>query len=361
MTDFKRGYDHDFPANSSMYVSFEKDAVYSQKGQTHGLPSHAIKHYQHFDRNTVKGILDKATVEIRKHEFWIKNAKNSVVSNSENSMHLNYDIVLNTLDFINDKIYLNQELLEPEKKLQSYINQIVNGYSIEINRILKHAIDLDSAREDQIRVLIKNKSLIKFRAKQRNSNDYFIFYYEPSTHYFMITTKNGKMVKTLFKYSGKSDISSIVKTKEIKPINDLIDKILRESIYEYGALVEKDIKIQADRSSVNIPSDRKALQAFVALWKKVWGSKNVSPDKIDKYKTIVKKIQNIDSTKKDESAGIYVYSGKKFKVDVDIHKIKTDKPTPWVISFIAESGEYTWKDRVYTKINELSSVSMKVK
>lgn len=123
---------------------------------------------------------------------------------------------------------------------------------------------------------------------------------------------------------------------------------------------EENIKVQVDRSTVNIPEDRKALQEFGKIWKKVYGNFKTSPDQIGKYKSLIKKIKDIDGI--DDLAGLFIFMGKKFRVEVNKAKYRFNAPTPWRIAFegnITEGREMNkiliedLRQMIYTEIRNI--------
>jgi hypothetical protein len=104
-------------------------------------------------------------------------------------------------------------------------------------------------------------------------------------------------------------------------------------------LLEK-VKVQVDRSTVNLPQDRKTLQEFGKIWKRVYEALKMSPDQIPKYKGIIKRIANSATTGMiDKLAGRYSFMGKNFDVEVDKPKYSENAPTPWRIAFVGNMGE----------------------
>jgi hypothetical protein len=104
-------------------------------------------------------------------------------------------------------------------------------------------------------------------------------------------------------------------------------------------LLEK-VKVQVDRNTVNLPEDRKTLQEFGKIWKKVYETLKTSPEQIPKYKNIIKKIANSATTGMiDKLAGRFSFMGKTFDVEVDKSKWSEFAPTPWKIGFVGNLGE----------------------
>lgn len=104
-------------------------------------------------------------------------------------------------------------------------------------------------------------------------------------------------------------------------------------------LLEK-VKVQVDRSTVNLPEDRKILQEFGKIWKKVYEILRISPDKFPKYTNLIKKVADSAKTGMiDKLAGTFTFMGKKFNVEVDKSKYSEHAPTPWKISFAGNIRE----------------------
>lgn len=110
-------------------------------------------------------------------------------------------------------------------------------------------------------------------------------------------------------------------------------------------LLEKDIKVQVDRGSVSKPENRKVLQQFGKIWKAVYGKLKTSPDKINKYKGLIKRISNTSTSNIDKLAGVFEFMGKKFRVEVDKAKYNEMRPTPWRIAYVENKnlGEHRMK------------------
>ena len=112
-------------------------------------------------------------------------------------------------------------------------------------------------------------------------------------------------------------------------------------------LLEK-VKVQVDRSSVNLPEDRKTLQEFGKIWKVVYEKLKRSPDQVQKYRNLVKRVANSATTGMiDKLAGQYSFMGKLFNVEVDKNKWSEYSPTPWRIAFAGNIGE-----NIVNEINE---------
>ena len=103
--NFPKSPDSDFPTNdTTKFVVFNADEKYELKGRTHGLLSHAIKHLHEFAPSEVDAAVDKATARM-KHESEIYLKDGSSILSRGASVHrdLTDNVVLNTLDRINDK------------------------------------------------------------------------------------------------------------------------------------------------------------------------------------------------------------------------------------------------------------------
>lgn len=106
-----------------------------------------------------------------------------------------------------------------------------------------------------------------------------------------------------------------------------------------GVIKEENIKVRVDRATVNLPGDRKALQQFGKIWKKIYGALKTSPDKVGKYKLLVKKLRDSKTTGAiDKLAGVYSFMGNLFHVEVDENKLRKNAPTPWVIMFAGDES-----------------------
>ena len=109
--DFSNSPDEDSPGNKQLVV-FKEDDDYEIQGNTHGELSHAIKHYGEFNPNDLNSKLN-STIEYIKSlpNPILKNINGSIIASGDNAKkQLTPNAILNTFDFINDKILNNQNL-----------------------------------------------------------------------------------------------------------------------------------------------------------------------------------------------------------------------------------------------------------
>jgi len=117
---FYNSPDEDTPGNKQ-FVAFKEDDKYNVQGNTHGELSHAIKHFGEFNPNALNSELNGAINYIKTVSNPIlKNINGSDIASGDNAKkQLTPNAILNTFDFINDKIANNQELTPEENEIKS--------------------------------------------------------------------------------------------------------------------------------------------------------------------------------------------------------------------------------------------------
>ncbi len=141
---FSYSPDEDFPAGEIAAV-FTINDEYLEEGLTHGLLSHAIKHLDEFYPDLVKEIVaDCIKVMKLAPKIWLINKSGQIIEQGVRAKaRLNYDIVLNSLDLVNDKICEKKPLTKTEKKLASLLNTLGKSYCKLIDSFSQKAIDVN--------------------------------------------------------------------------------------------------------------------------------------------------------------------------------------------------------------------------
>jgi hypothetical protein len=195
---FNDSPDEDLPGNKQIIMFNEKD-TYKQGGNTHGELSHTIKHFGEFSPNKLNSSLNGAINHIKdSSNLVVKHAKSGeIIAKGENAKkQLTPNAMLNTFDFINDKVKNNESLSSEEKELQSkFIEPLNNEYKKLIQDYISGGEDIDNAKEDEIKKLIGSQKKIKFTGSYKGNKVEYIL----DTSNTGLLAKKGDKVSTLFR------------------------------------------------------------------------------------------------------------------------------------------------------------------
>jgi hypothetical protein len=194
LNEFVVGKDSDYPSNDKRVIIWNKKDSYTLKGKTHGLLSHSIKHLKDFNPSFFNNILAKLSNYIKTTDFFIL-LNNSV--KKEEFSKIPDEIMINTLDRINDKIMLKEPLTSEETEInEKFNNPLKSRYSEVFDKIVNNAIDTDKLSLPEILKSIKEKKTLKVVTTENK------IYYVNFIELFMGIVKKGKGRTTLFKISS---------------------------------------------------------------------------------------------------------------------------------------------------------------
>ena len=203
LNGFYNGPDEDTPGNKQVVV-FKEDDKYNIQGNTHGELSHAIKHFGEFEPDILNNALNNAIEYIKTTPNPIlKNINGDDIATGDNAKkQLTPNNILNTFDFINDKIINKQELTPEEKEIENkFLTKLNNEYNKLIQNYINDGVDINNMNEDEIKQLIKSNKKIKFNASYKeNKNEYIL---DPSTTGLL--SKQGNNVFTLFRIDKRGN------------------------------------------------------------------------------------------------------------------------------------------------------------
>jgi hypothetical protein len=205
---FYNSPDEDTPGNKQ-FVAFKEDDKYNVQGNTHGELSHAIKHFGEFNPNALNSELNGAINYIKTVSNPIlKNINGSDIASGDNAKkQLTPNAILNTFDFINDKIANNQELTPEEKEIKSkFLDKLNSDYNKLVQDYIDGGIDVNNMKEDEIKKLISSNKKIKFNGSYGGNE----FEYILDLSNAGLLAKKGDKVSTLFRIDKKgNDINKI--------------------------------------------------------------------------------------------------------------------------------------------------------
>jgi|TARA_B100000927_G_scaffold244457_1_gene206790 hypothetical protein len=195
--------DEDLPGGKRTIIFNKEDEYPSPEGNTHGLLSHAIKHYLEFEPERVKGLLDKVANEIRQEadELYMVDKNGNVVLDGDRAKkEINHNVILNTLDSIQDKVKNGKNLLDIEKRIHKYTEEMAKQYQELIKQKMNSAVDIDTDQEVADDAISNNKNL-KFKGSYSGKD--FDYYLDPKDS--SLVASDGDSVSTLFRIDKKGN------------------------------------------------------------------------------------------------------------------------------------------------------------
>ena len=253
MTDFVKGN----KASSIGHLIAVFDVNKKIQERKHGLTSHAIKHFGEFNPATVRNYITKA-IKIAKNSprVFILNSKGEIVAEGNKAkVMLQYRVMLNTFDMINDRAKNAEKLNETEEKINKLIIQMKLDYKHMIEHLMKSAIDIDKMPTNNIEKLIERKIPVTFMG-QRDSNTNR-FYFDPKTTAYITASPDGTKVITMFQtkrpfketlqsrniYVFNDNLRKAVFGKNVKTLRQIIREELKNVLFEKVDIKNEFIKI----------------------------------------------------------------------------------------------------------------------
>lgn len=221
--EFKDSVDVDYPRPGNVIV-FSKKAKYKKQGKTHGLLSHAIKHYAEFEPHKMEQLVDNVRKIIDKSKYWILDDSNNKIQPDDN-FYPNDNLIINTMDFINDKIQMRHDLFPIEKQIKTVLNKLSKQYQSKINFIRNGSKDIDKLSYDSIKQIYDRKGIIKFSANSRGA--LMDYYYDFSNNSVLITYKD--IDRTLFTVNNTHKFFKETRLFKFTPTNQEFIKFISDT------------------------------------------------------------------------------------------------------------------------------------
>lgn len=156
--------DDDQPG-SKQYVVFNEIENYLLEGQTHGKLSHAIKHYEEFDKAGMNEILSAALIYLQSiNTIYLKNIKGELIASGQQAVNkITLNAVHNTFDLINDKIMKDITLASEEVELKNqYLIPLEEKYDALIASYLTDHLPVHDITENELNLLYSSGKRINF-------------------------------------------------------------------------------------------------------------------------------------------------------------------------------------------------------
>lgn len=203
---FKHGNDTDrFIANS--VVVFDPQDDYEIKGKTHGLVSHAIKHLHEFNPEYFNKIISAVRQIIEKSPNAIlKDKSNKPITRVVGQTQYPFGVILNTMDFINDKVVNGIPLNTDEKAIKSYIDRTTDEYENIIRILVDKAIPVDNYNSpEKIKNILNQHGMISFYVMARGRMAYA--YANHNNGIIVLREPGGKVLTSFKAYAKKEKIN----------------------------------------------------------------------------------------------------------------------------------------------------------
>lgn len=214
---FARGRDSDYygDRNKVLFFSDTDAKAYVERGKTHGVQSHALKHLKEFKPELHKQLINTARTIIKNYiakggicGLFSRGKGFSVIESMDAILKSNDNVLTNTLDSINDKFINKLKLLSIEKELyNSVIKEYEKAYIKEIESRISIATDLEKAKTIQeIVEAILQSRVIKFTATDRFSQTYYLDFKSNA-----VIMETSDMIRTAYVYNRPgNDAKSVI-------------------------------------------------------------------------------------------------------------------------------------------------------
>tara|TARA_Y100000310_G_scaffold308486_1_gene351627 strand:- start:845 stop:1870 length:1026 start_codon:yes stop_codon:yes gene_type:complete len=200
---FHDSADEDRPGKKQTVV-FDEEESYEVEGETHGVESHAIKHYAEFEPGQVQSAVEKAVSMIQGADdvHIIDKGGNVVQSGDEAKKQANVNSMLNAFDLINDKQQNNEPLNDTESELAPILQGLTKAYEEEIDSYLSGATEIDGIDDvEELKGILDAGTVVKFTGAYKG---------KPATYYLdpsntgLVAEKDG-VISTLFRIDKRGN------------------------------------------------------------------------------------------------------------------------------------------------------------
>jgi len=196
--------DRDYPVKSNSVIIFDENDNYKVKGKTHNESSHAIKHLFEFDKNFYDKVIYDVKRYIQNKNFYTLNKKGNINPKPDT---IGYNIIINTLDRINDKIVNNQTLTTEEQYLSKYIDMLTKRYISVIDNMLSDSVNVDNMSLERIMGISKP---IIFTSSDTSQTKYIV-----DLDKLIFGVKDSEGVRTFFTYKNLTKLKEKVLSKDL--------------------------------------------------------------------------------------------------------------------------------------------------
>lgn len=204
--------DDDQPG-SKQFVVFNESENYHLEGQTHGKLSHAIKHYEEFDKAGMNEILSAALIYLQSiNTIHLKNIKGELIASGQQAVNkITLNAVHNTFDLINDKIMKGITLVSEEVELKNqYLIPLEEKYDILIASYLTDHVHVQHITENELNLLYDSGRRINFEGIYEEA--FYNYILDFSTSGMLVQSVAEKGICTLFRIDKQGNCLNEIKT-----------------------------------------------------------------------------------------------------------------------------------------------------
>lgn len=242
---FQKGKDQDYTSDPYEVLVFSEKAPdnYEVEGKTHGQMSHAIKHLKEFEPDFVKSIVTKVKNTLKtklkeKPHWFCKVWHNTKGFEKESGVEAietaSIDAVLNTLDLINDKTQMRENLLKLDSSIRPFAVELENEYNNIITKKIDKAVDLNKTtlKGDTLIKKIKKSSVIQFDCAGKGGGNFTVVldFTDQSLIIGKRSNEDINAVNTMYRFNDSGTTKPAVVTaffkKRLTPVNQELKSAL---------------------------------------------------------------------------------------------------------------------------------------
>lgn len=242
---FQKGKDQDYTSDPYEVLVFSETAPdkYEVEGKTHGQMSHAIKHLKEFEPDFVKGVITKVKntlkAKLKEKPHWFCKVWHNVrgfgkLSGIDAIETASVDAVLNTLDLINDKNQMKENLLKLDSSIRPFASELENEYNRIISSKIDKAVDLNKTtlKGDALVKKIKKSPIIQFDCNGKGGGKFTIVldFTDQSLIIGKRSSEDINTVNTMYRFNdsgtSKPAVVDAFFTKKLIPVNSEIKSAL---------------------------------------------------------------------------------------------------------------------------------------
>jgi hypothetical protein len=221
--------DDDQPGNKQ-YVVFNDAENYQLEGHTHGKLSHAIKHYEEFDKAGMDEILNSALDYLKSsNSIYLKTIKGEIIASGQQALNkITLNAVHNTFDLINDKIMKGFTLVHEEEILKTnFLIPLEKKYDALIATYITDHVQVSSLTEEELQLVYVSGKRLNFEGLYDEALYNYILDF--STSGLLVQLPEEKSICTLFRIDKQGNCLNEIKvyfSNNISLTSALLNKFL---------------------------------------------------------------------------------------------------------------------------------------
>ena len=291
--------DNDWPRKEEV-ISLKKGDKYEERGSTHGLTSHSIKHLTEFSKDFVFNLARAAIKYIKERRLPVYRSEADGTNPASTRTTKEVDVnqikvgqVLNMFDLINDKTFHGPHLNDHEGYIfENFIEPMNRVYHDQILlRIVSNARDISDSEvqtyQNLVNLLETGRPVIELKATFKGT---VRTYYVDTKNSTLVSKREDGKYATLFKASKKDDESVTLQqavkqfgsgkrspaTDEYSLFRQYVDKLNSSVVHQQPKKRKKrqdnqdlsnPMGFAADRLRRNVPEE-KVVQIIMNVHKK---------------------------------------------------------------------------------------------